>query len=613
MAPGQQLTITLENSRAPSARRSAALPSVPLAIVAALTLGLVLTWPRVLTVWQTGAFFDSDDAMRMVQVRDLIAGQNWFDLTVQRINPPHGLPIHWSRVVDVPLVALIGVFRLFASAEVAERLARIVFPLALQGALYAALAGCGGLLTGARGRILAIALGFLSGAMFGQFQPGRVDHHAPQIVLLMFTLGATLAALTKKRAHLAGWAGVLTASSLAISIENLPFFVVLYAAIALAFVFYGAALRAMLLWLAAGLAGGLVLCFLATIPASRYLAGGCDAFSAAQLVGGLAGAAALAALALGAPRLRRRLTRAIAVAAAGAITLSAVALTYPACFGDPLSQVDPFVFEVWLSQVREAMPLMRIIATQPELLPVLALPAVLGFIAALVAIAQTQEMARTRWIIVAALIGAGLLTAFWQIRVFSSVAPLAALPAAYAVAALTNRLAGTLRPLPASFVTALICLPFSSIAYALVLPHSDDSHAGTLACLSPPAFSPLASLPPGIVLAPIDSGSHMLAHTPHAVIGAPYHRNSIGNRIVLDALLASPEEAEAKVRASGARYVMLCPSMHQVTALAERAPNGLAALLAAGGQPDWLIPMPLAGTPYRVFTLREPSQSAPKE
>src|SRR5437763_854664 len=77
---------------------------VPLAIGAALLLGLVLTWPRVLAVWQTGVFLDTDDAMRMVQVRDLMAGQGWFDMIAHRLDPPDGLLMHWSRVVDVPLV-----------------------------------------------------------------------------------------------------------------------------------------------------------------------------------------------------------------------------------------------------------------------------------------------------------------------------------------------------------------------------------------------------------------------------------------------------------------------------------------------------------------------------
>src|SRR5437660_126322 len=119
--------MTTEASAALAARRKAiAVPPVPLAIAAALIVGLALTWPRLLAVWQTGAFFDTDDAMRMVQVRDLMAGQGWFDVTAHRLDPPGGLLMHWSRIVDVPLVALIGFFRQFATADAAERLARIV-------------------------------------------------------------------------------------------------------------------------------------------------------------------------------------------------------------------------------------------------------------------------------------------------------------------------------------------------------------------------------------------------------------------------------------------------------------------------------------------------------
>jgi hypothetical protein len=247
------------------------------------------------------------------------------------------------------------------------------------------------------------------------------------------------------------------------------------------------------------------------------------------------------------------------------------------------------------------------------LLPVIALPVVLGFFAALCAIWRTRGIARTRWIIVAALLGVGLVTAFWQIRVFSSAAPLAALPAAYAVLALSHHFARGRRPIARAALTAGLCLPFSSIAYAIALPHDDRANAGTLACLAPKALAPLKPLTPGLVLAPIDSGSHILSDTSHSVIAAPYHRNSAGNRVAIEAFLASPDAAEKIVRESNARYVMLCPEMHQVEALKERAPQGLAALLAEGGYPGWLQPVALNGTPYRVFTLRAPSSAARKE
>jgi hypothetical protein len=600
---------TTEASRGFSARaRSAAAPalSVPLAIAAALALGLVLTWPRVLAVWQTGAFADTDDAMRMVQVRDLMAGQGWFDMVAHRLNPPGGVLMHWSRVIDVPLVALIALFRLVANPEAAERLARLAFPLALQGGLYAGLAWCGGLLIGARGRIPAIVLGFLSGLMFGQFQPGRIDHHAPQIMLLVFVVGASLAALDRSRAHLASVAGLLTAVSVAISIENLPFFAILYGMIALAFVVYGDALRSTLLWLAVGLAPGLIAFFAGTVPPSRYFIGGCDAFSAAHMIGGLAGAAAFVVLGLGLPGWRSLGARAIAVTAAGLIAMAALALTYPGCFGDPLAQVDPLVKDVWLSKVWEAMPLPKMVEIRPETLPVIVLPIVFGFVAALCAAWREAGLQATRWVCLAGLIGVGLLTAFWQIRVFSSAAPLAAVAAAYAVLALTDRLVGPTGP--RALTIAVLCLPFSSMAYAIVVPSGKmATNDGSTACLTPQALAPLAALPPGLVVAPIDSGSHLLSETPHSVIAAPYHRNSVGNRRVIEILLASPDAAEHSVRASGADYVMLCPTMHAVEALKARAPDGLAAMLADGNHPAWLKPLPLGDTPYRVFTLHPPS------
>ena len=49
-------------------------------------------------------FPDPDDTLRLVQVRDLVAGQGWYDLRQHRVDAPHGgVPMHWSRLVDIPL------------------------------------------------------------------------------------------------------------------------------------------------------------------------------------------------------------------------------------------------------------------------------------------------------------------------------------------------------------------------------------------------------------------------------------------------------------------------------------------------------------------------------
>ena len=50
---------------------------------------------------------DTDDNMRIMQVRALLHGQGWFDLRQYRMNPPFGENIHWSRLVDLPIAGLL--------------------------------------------------------------------------------------------------------------------------------------------------------------------------------------------------------------------------------------------------------------------------------------------------------------------------------------------------------------------------------------------------------------------------------------------------------------------------------------------------------------------------
>src|SRR6476659_6267889 len=72
---------------------------------------------------------DTDDNMRMMQVRGLLSGQGWFDLRQYRMNPPYGANIHWSRLVDLPLAGLILSLRPFLGGAGAERWAVAIAPM----------------------------------------------------------------------------------------------------------------------------------------------------------------------------------------------------------------------------------------------------------------------------------------------------------------------------------------------------------------------------------------------------------------------------------------------------------------------------------------------------
>ena len=72
---------------------------------------------------------DGDDVMRLVEVRDLLNGQGWYDLTQPRLGPEGGTLMHWSRLVDLPIAVIAAIFQPFLGQEMALSLAITFWPL----------------------------------------------------------------------------------------------------------------------------------------------------------------------------------------------------------------------------------------------------------------------------------------------------------------------------------------------------------------------------------------------------------------------------------------------------------------------------------------------------
>ncbi|MDB5531759.1 MAG: hypothetical protein JWO28_74, partial [Hyphomicrobiales bacterium] len=85
---------------------------------------LALHWAE--TAW---TFPDTDDALRLVQVRNFLAGNGWFNLHEPRLGLPPGYESHWSRLIDAGLAGFFLFFRLFADTAMAERLMGVAWPL----------------------------------------------------------------------------------------------------------------------------------------------------------------------------------------------------------------------------------------------------------------------------------------------------------------------------------------------------------------------------------------------------------------------------------------------------------------------------------------------------
>jgi hypothetical protein len=574
------------------------------ALVGALVFAGVLSSAQIEAVWRRGAFFDSDDAMRAVQLRDFLAGQGWFDLVAHRLDPPVGQSMHWSRVVDLALAGLDRFFMFFLAPESAERAVRLVFPAVLLSLLLILCDRLGRLLAGAAAGLASICLVILSGPMFLQFAPGRIDHHAPQIVALVAAQLLLLQGLDPRRAERLTIVAALMALSMSISLENLPFFLPMTATLLALFITDGAGAREQLSRFAMSALVAAPVLYVTTVPDAARFPSACDAFSFVHVAVFSVGALSLLALAFLSPRLTTARARAFAALVAGAATAASALLIAPKCVGEPLGGIDPLIRELWLSHVREASSLYRAAAIAPVAAIAVAAPVAAGLVAALFFSLVETGLSRRRWLFVAATLAIGTAAGLWQVRVFTSVTPTAMVALAAGVVRGVSRLNVT-PALRLALAPALLFLLSPMGVVSLLASENVAAAEGEAACLTPEASRLLASLPPDRVLSSFNLGPFILAQTPHSVFAAPYHRNNHGNRLAADILLAAPDKAEALARAAGVGLVAWCPHVEApLSSLVEAAPGGLAALLNRGAPPPWLEKKSRDGDPVLVFAVR---------
>src|SRR3954470_9026077 len=277
--------------------------------------------------WQQIRWFalgDTDDNMRMMQVRGLLHGQGWFDLRQYRLNPPFGANIHWSRLVDLPIAGLILLLWPLLGGAGAEGWAVAIAPLLPYLLLLFSLALTARRLIDPRAYPLAFLAVFFAGSTNGMFMPERIDHHGWQLALLALGMSGIA---DPKRVRGGLTLGISTALSLAIGLEMLIYIAVMGAAMALFWV-ADADERDRLRTYAVSLGGATALSFLCFASYANR-APVCDALSPVWLSDVLLGGALLYALSLLAVAdWRKRLTVALA---AGVVLAGFHAFMWPNC------------------------------------------------------------------------------------------------------------------------------------------------------------------------------------------------------------------------------------------------------------------------------------------
>ena len=566
-----------------------------------LVVSCFMAWNARMLVAQR-VFPDPDDSMRLVQVRDWLAGQSWFDVTQYRLSPPTGGPMHWSRIVDVPIGAVELLFRPFLGQFGAESAALILIPLLTLGIAMLLVYRLTSRLAGGSAALLAVLATPASLGAMKQMKIMRIDHHGWQIVL---ALVAMLGMLDTKRPVRAGvTAGIAMAFWLTISIEGLPFAAAIGAWFALEWFLDASAGQRLKSYLGS-LALASAALFVATHAPSAWLAHPHDALNDAHLAA--FGAAWLCCLAVARPNVANRWARAGLLALAGAISGAAMFAADAHALAGPFSSLDPFVRTYWYNGVDEGRPVWEL--AWGDAAAGLAQPLV-GLIGAGVAIWRCRGEQRYAWVMFAYLLGAITLSALFVIREATTGSVLSLAGTAY-LCELALRRARNLSLMPVRVVATTGSLLIMTPAYAapaLVMPANPrlmKAMESSDSCVKHGELDKLSALPPSNLATPLDITPAILAGTPHRMIAGGYHRNDAGIHDVIVLFVGSEAQARQILERRHIDYLVFCPRTPESIWWANHGPNGLSAKLNANQVPAWLEPVDLHLKSLRVWRVRK--------
>jgi hypothetical protein len=552
---------------------------------------------------------DSDDQMRLVEVRDWLAGQSWFDTRQYRVLPPEGISMHWSRYVDAGIAA----FMVIASAVVppvqAELAAAILWPSFLACLMVLVLAHGTSRLMGNAAAVGALAVFFTWGKLGGEFVPPRIDHHNVQI--LCATALFYLSLIPGRARVLGALAGVVTALSLAVGLEMLPYLAAIWGLMALRHAFGQSHTGDWLLGFGASITLAAPLLMAGQTPFAGWGTNHCDVLAPPVLALGAVGVIATLVPVLGESVLRGPVARILALVLIAASGLWLACPLLGPCLAGPYSDVPPAVRAIIEGNVTEALSVTTLIGLYPDLLarvllpPVvitLFAPATLWFIRGQMSRVQATALMQA-FVVVAIGFGFALL----QIRAANLMTPALPFLAGFLVQGFTRIPRNSALRVPAVVALVLALPAVVEQAATTALHHStptDDavlsgaSAEATSTCRSAPAMAEIASLPKSLIFSVLNLGPAILAYTPHSATSAAYHRSPDAYWNGTGAF-ETPETLRQALAKSRADYLVLCAD-----GVIEHTSPLLMAMLA-GDLPDWVSDVTADRKLVRVFQINK--------
>jgi len=578
--------------------------------------------------WYVGA----DTYMRMTHVRDWWDHGQWYETFSPRSNWPFGETLHWTRPLDILLMAFAFPFAPFVGLYKALYFSGVIISPVLFLATLLVMSWATKPFLDFRGRTILVVLVTFQPIVHFFYVAARPDHHS----LILFCFATVLSLLARHALNPAQnrravtLAATIAAIGIWVSIESLS--IELFALLSLGFIWLW---RGDDKWLVAlrhfARVGAIVLVVALIIerPPSEWLwSEEYDRISTVHVV-------LLALIALGVEGLWKAKTKyntsalGRITAATGAAVLAGIVmfLLFPDFFKGPFgAAMDPRLQALWLSKIQEFQPLTKSdpntkIAAIAILFPLIWL-GMLGWL-----MFRSPDRTNDQINLFATLSIAALL--FLPLTILQSRwGAYLGLASVIGWAMLLQRVLDwhggpILGPKPGTPILRVPTFAVVAIGHILVascfkLALPNDKPTPPKPChwqeLSPYINSKaFANGRPQTILSFIHQGPEILYRTQHRVVGTPYHRNKDGLLDSFTAFTATDESAAKSIfEKRGIDFLLTCKKSVEERFFLNFKGDTLMRKITTNSPPDWLVPAPLPQGLEESFYLYRFKKGAPQ-
>ena len=532
---------------------------------------------------------DSDDIMRYIQIQDWLNGQSWFDTDQYRLGLASGTDMHWSRLPDIPIALLTLFFEMFMSQEKALHLAAAIWPPIL-GLGFLAILNLGAKYIATPAllnptRLAALSLGLVFVALMRRFNPGSIDHHNIQIILI---LGSIVWLIKHQVLKYGVFSGICAGFAIAIGPEVYPFVGLIGVFVACDWAWFGRDRRNRSLGFGLGFALSLAVLFVVTVRPSDWAVVYCDQLSSVTviiaIIGGLG--LSLSAQLFSSKPFLARLTCLFGV---GISCLAFLTLFAPQCIGNPLSDLPETMHVYWLNNITEAKPLLN---NKSEILFAVSYRIGTALIAVLVLLwSLFSKRFESYRILFSILLIASIILTFYQVRFYIFAQMVAILPLSYWI--VERYQDGKSKKNNIAYLGAIfLSLPiFLALPSLLIKPSENNSSnvVSDINCLPDSLIARLNQFSDRLIFTQSNSGPVLLKLTNHRVLNANYHRNVDGIESVITINSSSVDQAKRLMTRNKVGLVLTCEKENLVNLYQRDFPNGFAVSLSNNNLPDGLV------------------------